>query len=823
MKITKLVLSGYKRLLLNNIKTFTYTPESIYQLILGTNGSGKSSILHELSPLPAFSGNYIKGGYKHIEISHAGNTYVLTSIFKSGNKHSFVKNGQEENPGQTGAVQKELVHQEFGITPEVHEFLTGELHFTNMSPAKRREWITRLCDTDFTYALSVHQRLKSSARDAQGALKHVKQRVASETNKLQALSDVENLEERYQRIYQELDHLFKERDNGAGNRWHLEKQFEEQLSRIEQVSQDILNNVVELPDNKAYTCIEDIEGDLNHLNTEIKVNESLRSRIAGEHEELSGLIRQLRENGSEDLDQLRKKYTEQKQERYEILRSVNTHRELAGSPTEIQRAFYESSSLLSQTLKYLPPNPDRRFTRQKLNEAKERLPDLSRDVERCQNRLAQFESRLEHLNSIKDTECPECGHRWIPGVSDGEKTRLEGAIQQGTQKLETLRTSERELRQYIEQAEEYAHQYGGLRRLAQEYPKLQDLWSMILESPELIVEPSALMGKINTFQKDLEKHVRAEDLTGQIERMEKLFNDSQGTGEFNGIKQRIEVIENQLEEVTQTLGNLKREQQSVRLFYQTMKNYLDNYGQLERLVGELDSLRDEVVRSTRADHVEEVIQQHQNQLGILQNKRTEKQTIEGILSDLALSEQDLTRDQEVFNALASELSPVDGLIAEQLTGFIESFVAHINQVIENIWTYDLKVQPCGLDGGDLDYKFPLFVKHEGKENIAPDISKGSEAQVEVVNLAFRLVTMVYLGLEEYPVYLDEIGRSFDEQHRKNVMTFIKRLVDTGNYTQLFLVSHYAAQYGAFTTSEILVLDGNNITIPKSHNQHVVLE
>lgn len=62
MKITQLVLSGYKRLLLNNTHYLKLDFESIYQLVLGTNGSGKSSVLYELSPLPAQSSHYVKGG-----------------------------------------------------------------------------------------------------------------------------------------------------------------------------------------------------------------------------------------------------------------------------------------------------------------------------------------------------------------------------------------------------------------------------------------------------------------------------------------------------------------------------------------------------------------------------------------------------------------------------------------------------------------------------------------------------------------------------------------------------------------------------------------
>ena len=68
MRIERLELFGYKRLMLANIQHFIYTPTSPYQLVLGTNGSGKSSILFELTPLPGHSSNYTKDGYKDITI-----------------------------------------------------------------------------------------------------------------------------------------------------------------------------------------------------------------------------------------------------------------------------------------------------------------------------------------------------------------------------------------------------------------------------------------------------------------------------------------------------------------------------------------------------------------------------------------------------------------------------------------------------------------------------------------------------------------------------------------------------------------------------------
>ena len=70
MKIVKLILRNCDRFLLNQIKEIVYTPTSPYQLITGNNGSGKSSLLEELSPLPPDKNKFTKNGYKEIHIEH---------------------------------------------------------------------------------------------------------------------------------------------------------------------------------------------------------------------------------------------------------------------------------------------------------------------------------------------------------------------------------------------------------------------------------------------------------------------------------------------------------------------------------------------------------------------------------------------------------------------------------------------------------------------------------------------------------------------------------------------------------------------------------
>jgi hypothetical protein len=175
---------------------------------------------------------------------------------------------------------------------------------------------------------------------------------------------------------------------------------------------------------------------------------------------------------------------------------------------------------------------------------------------------------------------------------------------------------------------------------------------------------------------------------------------------------------------------------------------------------------------------------------------------------------------ETYKILAKILSPVDGLIAEQLIGFIKAFTDHMNTLIGNVWEYDLNIVPCGLESGELDYKFPIHVKSEA--NRVPDVAKGSTGQCEIIDFAFKLIVMFYLRLTDYPLYLDELGHSFDERHRTNVMNFVKDLVETKGFSQVFMISHYASSHGSFTNAEVLVMDAANITVPMRHNQHVTM-
>ena len=186
MFIKELELVDNKRLGVRGITRVKVTYTEIQQIILGSNGAGKSSLVRELSPLPAEGNDYHKGGYKKIVIEHNNKLYCLTNTFtKSAGEHSFIEleTGEELNQGGTQSVQRALVKEHFNFDENLFEVLTDQIKFTNMSPIQRREWLTRISGSNLDYAIELFNKLKKAQRNEDAVIKHFTNRLNKESTK----------------------------------------------------------------------------------------------------------------------------------------------------------------------------------------------------------------------------------------------------------------------------------------------------------------------------------------------------------------------------------------------------------------------------------------------------------------------------------------------------------------------------------------------------------------------------------------------------------------------------------------------------------------
>ncbi len=805
--------------MLANIHQFVYTPQSPIQIILGTNGSGKSSVLYELSPLPAQSGQYSRDGYKKIWITHKGSQYVLESTFKHGNKHSFKKDGEELNPGGTGMVQKELVRQHFQYTQELHELLIGETRFTQMAPMRRREWITQLDSQDYTFALGVYQKLRTLARDYQGTLKHLKQRLTTETNNLRLLEGLTGMEERAQRLHAELNALLREQLPNLPTLEQIQSRVHSLIQRIEHLSDSVLKVRIEQPSGKQYRNLEEVGSDLAEIEGNIQVSKSLLDRSTNEYSELQTVTAEFSQDGDLDLTRV-DEYLQECDRDIEQWRSqVELFHELI-DPELIQRDNEVMLDLLVQLFSQLPDNQDRRYSREAAEQARQRIRQQEDRINRATIKLNQIRQRIETIRSAKDTVCPQCKYVWREGFSESELAQNEQWYAEYEKLIEEAEKAIAQDNEFLQDYDHYAALYAQFRGYVHNYPRLKPLWDYILQNKLLFDSPSKQTGLFLTWRRDVERHVKIAEVVRKREHLVELAERHRRLGDTHHLGKRMKRLYEEIETLTMEIGRLQEQGRHVGRFRDRMLRVQEAASQLEAVLRDLEKSRDIWIDVIRNQHIDRVIHQHQLELANIQHRLTEKRTLEGVVADLTKSHASVELDYQVYSLLTRAISPDEGLIAEQLSGFIGCLVAQMNAIIASVWTYDMTVLPCGIESGDLDYKFPMQIVAGDRE--IPDVGKGSKGQQAMVDFAFQLTVMLYMGLEDYPLYLDEPGEGFDEQHRIKLMNFIKQLMDSGRYSQLFMISHFATSHGAFLNAEVLVLDPTNIAVPSGYNQHVLL-
>jgi energy-coupling factor transporter ATP-binding protein EcfA2 len=813
MKIERLELCGYKRLMLNNIKHLTYTPTASHQLILGTNGSGKSSVLSELSPLPGHHSNYSKDGYKKVTISHMGRLYQLDSIMKT-NKHSFVVDGEELNPGGTAEAQKHLAHQHFGIDKDLHELLTGEVRFTQLGAGDRRKWITKISRSDYGYAMGAFKRIAGRARDQQGALKHLKTRLAQETHNLQALQDVDGLEERAHKLREELNHLMLERVPNLPTLEAQKVRLRTLYSNIEQQAVEYFRSLVYMPNGKRYLGNDDITFDLQRLDTNIHSSQALVQRMGNEFSDMEAVVHSVEFEAGESLDNLPELIQTQLEELSRLLEAQVQFRELA-SPSEIQRDWQAIGEEVQITFRQFPDNRDRRFSRDAAQNAQQEIAHHQGILDNALAKINQLSNRIAAMEEAQESQCPSCSYIWRPGYSEEEMVQLKLWKEQHENTVDLARGKIKQLEEFVEEYGGYMALYNRFRGYVQGYPRLQPLWDFVLSNNLLFDNPKGNLTLFTQWARDLDLNVQHEHGLKRLEHYRDVQERQSSAGDTAHFARRMRALQTEIEEVTAELLQQRSERQTVERYLRKLQRLQDIAARMENDYNEIERIQAVLIDALRNEVIDETVSAHQIELGGILRKLSEKEGQEGIVRDLEQSQGEVALDAASLALIVQALSPNEGLIAEQLSGDIGCLVAQLNSIIGSIWTYDMTVLSCGIETGELDYKFPV----QFAADRSPDVSKTSKGQRQVVDFAFQLTVMLYMNLQDYPLFLDEPGEGFDEQHRVKLMDFVKQLMDMNRHSQLFMISHYASGHGSFTNAEILVLDSSNISVPGVYNKH----
>lgn len=834
LKLISLELVGCKRLTLtgNRIKL---SPISALQLILGSNGCGKSSLMAEISPLPAISSNYEKNGSKTTEWWCDGSKYLIISTFTHGSqKHSFFKDdfSIDLNPGGTLTVQKQLVLEHFGIDFEIQNLLLGNEVFTRMSPTRRREWFTRMGSNNYEYSLKVFQKLKKKHRDVVGALDITKYTLVDEVAKRLKPEEVDQLRSSIINGKNQLSIAIRNMSNERLNYAQSTQTFENVRSRF-------LSSIRQLQSysGRAHTWVfgkdkEVVEDVITQFTIEMKSITNAIHRQSEEYLKIEQRINEMRSMGLENQTELKNKLDEanksiedikSKMIYYDILESMM---QLNG--VNVESAIESVSPYLRELSATLPANTDRKLSRKNKELLEVEQLEIKSKLTKLNIELAKVELIIKehiHLRDHAQTECPKCKHIFSKGFSQETLTQSETLAGKITDEITSLQKSMESLSARIAENESYGQSMAIFSRcMSVDYIRpIRDH----ITSEYLFNNPIGISAFLDRLQIDLFQFIAVQDIS---KRKECLQTYSQNESKFE--ERSASQLKDQLNKLMIEINELSKKRhyaESKIVTYSKMKDCISEMEALNiasiKLEEEMNLAFRNMIVSGIDDCYSKYISELESALATQESTLRAIDIREGYIVELEKEIIKLTQHEKAYAVLISALSPTDGIIAESLHAFMSVYIQQMNQFIEGIWSYPLEIKFSEIkddENVELDYKFPFTINNKITRS---DVSVGSRAMEEIFNLAFRMIASQHLGLGHCPLFLDEFASSFDKEHRVTATQVVSALMNQNVFSQLFMVSHYEDGYSPLVDADICVLSESNIVVPVSDkiNHHVIIE
>lgn len=805
MIIKKIELKGYKRLFLNNIDTLTYTPDKPMQIILGRNMSGKSSLLRLLNPLPAnLKQDFNLTGYKKIEIEHNGKYYKLSSINK---KHSFIVDEKELNTSGTISIQYKLVLEHFNLTPEILEILLNNIKLTEMSIADRRKWISNLSTVDYQYAITCYNKLKSLHRDITGGIKLLQDEI------IKSESHMVNK-----------DILSKLRQD----KLHLESFHNHIISLYDHNVKDNVNINIEPTMNKLSNLLSlNITGSISELETEVIKSKTLLETYNTQLEQTLKQIEELEKISKiDDIEKLKNEVIN-KQKYIEELEILNTFKIEYNKIEDYYNKFLLISPDIISILNTLEEYNDvRNLTSEEITELLNKQIKLDDYVKLCNKRIDLCNREIEHINKHKTNEykveCPKCNYNWYNGYDSKKVEELNKVIIEYKNKFDKANKLLLEVNNKIDRINKKNDILDRFKTILKLHTDLKVIWDIILDKIDIdkstIQEILTVWNNVNLYL------FKIKDLTllyQEVKDIQKIIDT------YEEINKKYN--NNKLEDLIKLHDDINSKKHNLILHIRNdVLNKLDILKKIKSTEQELKSMLFTISKNKKNNIIKE---RNKYLLEYSNYVKEQIMEIDNIINNNTNILSKLNKDKEllksykdrvsVLDKMLLALSPSEGLIAKSINSFLSIFVQEMNDVISKIWTYDLEILPCDItDTTDLDYKFKVRINNT---EIIEDISKLSSSGKEIVNLAWRLVFMKYMHIQNIPLYLDEFGSTMDKTHTQAAYNVIDKIM-TSEYPQVFFISHNESQYGSLHLCDFNVLDKNNIGLEtiKEYNKNFIL-
>lgn len=841
MIITDIELCKYIPFEFSGILRLSLKPISKTIVIQGANGAGKSSLLRECTPLPASRPDYRAEGYKRIKVSHGDSEYVLFSDFTNKTSpHSFKKDEVELNVSGTTGVQNELIEKYLGYTSAIANILNGKLRFATMAAGERKSLLLELNPHQLGFMITEHKKIVSYIRACQNNLtrlyerkiilegeflnKDLEDQLTGEHNTL--TRDLVKIIEFCHRLTEQISQL----EQSSGSTIYVD------LTDIKRIVYQIINRSSQYIDVPRYKLDEYIA--------------QLKSHIIETETLISSVLEQIRNNVQEV-------------NRYSQYAQDDNHKELAKELKGKIEGLQKEIDVVGQTL---VDNPFDKILLKDLPKHCDNLTDILNNfvgcgeqlqspetIERYRAKLEKYFRKLETLRFTKDkldvqiaeTEKhmfrlgPDeaCVSTICPLLLEYRKDQEMIKKNYDTLQEEYRRINHRGLRcsklvELFKARVEFLDQYTPyLNRLSSYFGMYAHLRIPIRNLSiisVLRIQPFNIVARIRDYYDRSIEYYKYHEMKEQLDLYVTKY--TQITSSKDTDREFIQSIIKEKQEGLITLrdkhGGLKERLKKQTRAHALASDYqrdVNNLIQYQKDLIEHEKqcvIKNDVVILKK---IKAILDQEQtlsaSRLGEITRILRDQETLRSRYDEEIMKQIEIFEEQKAkLSHIERALSPNSGIPHRYMVQFINALIATANYFISRVFSYSLELIPISFEDM-LTYKFSIKVG----EITVPDISTCSDAQKEMIDIAFMLALIVQLKLTDYAICPDEWGRCFDVYHKQRLLELLTSLVDEGVVSQIFIVNHDISFSGGLINTDVVVLNSANILVPEIYNTTVEIE
>ena len=795
MRITYIKLMNYKRI---------YNGTGLYELeyhfdsefntvkIAGNNGCGKSSLLRYLNPFPDAPSEIIpeRDGSKTLLVEDGTTRYVIEYRYSNGKTISASINssvGGELNPSGNIVSAKEIVSNLFSLDPgfETLSLLTGydKKSIAMMRPSERKAFISSLLQNLDAYT-NIYKTLSKRSSI-------FKAMIQSLTSKINSIGSIEQIEETYKNLTNEIESLKTSRDefmidigklNLSSDTINKVNYSEERLKTLESRKNTLMQLIHSLDTDYHDIITSSKENlDLNLMDSYEVHNEVLttynayQSSVKAEIEHSNTVMKMIKDQ----LELLASK--KRSLEADELIRSLDKYVKARDKIDEANRnikMLVEDWTLFIDGMYNKVVESNMLYILQQLRTIKDKV---SSKYEPREYRTTDVCRSIVNSNGTYDpTEVIEAKHRLYDNFINGNEY--------------ALRTTQHELDD-IDYAIMYSKDIAIKKHIDDQVLELiKPILNITHLNPDTTIENIDIDELFNWYDacvlykkyKDYLDEYNSVVTLENKKKYSKIRDDIESIiQEMNDLKEKYKEEEDKITKNNERLSIINKTIDDLVKCSHIVYEYENKTEELHEVESEIDKLKLDISHYDTYCNLFDNIQFANNKINELEATAYRYKYSLDMLQDYA---KEMTQYQENFKfteTLKKYCSPTTGIQLIFVELYMNKILTMANNLLSRLFKGEFILQKFIIS--DSEFRIPV----QGNGLLIDDISSMSSSQIAMINMCISFAILAHSSTKYRIIRLDELDSPLDTYNRSKFSDVLEEVMKLLNCEQCFLISHNA--------------------------------